>query len=198
MPFHVDLLQIVNTELDGPGMHWILASSCNCPPSDINVYGSVNATYISEPVQAALAKLCDVPSKILSVRFKHTDSQLNSSDYRVMAIAIMVAIAHGIDPSYIEYHDNSEMMQHLLICMADRRFTPLPHSAHTQDDSLLSSHHIELYCTCKMPDSNHLYFECERCEEWYHRQCERHRHFSKNQVEKATLYCRSCDKDGPS
>ena len=72
------LLQIVNTEVDGPGMHWILASSIHCTPSDINVYDSVNLAYISEHVQAALAKLCHMPSKILSVRFKQADSQLST------------------------------------------------------------------------------------------------------------------------
>ena len=45
---------------------------------------------------------------------------------------------------------------------------------------------------CKMPDDNRLYFECDRCEDWFHPHCQGLGHMSQKQIQRATLCCGPC------
>ena len=194
------ILQIINTELEGKGLHWIALSTLNCPDGSVNIYDSCNSCYVSDRVQAAIASLVGVSGRILTLRFTRSDNQLNMNDCGVLAIANLVSLCNDLDPSFLQYGTSQEMRKHLCECVQNRRFTVFPHEAFSDPDGdpLLSTHYIELFCTCKMPDDNRLYFECDRCEDWFHPHCQGLGHMSQKLIQRATLCCGPCTENKPS
>ena len=69
--------------------------------------------------------------------------------------------------------DQSQMRQHLLKCLKDRKFSPFP----TKQKCGYRSRHlpfqdIELFCTCLMPETyREKMIECDKCELWFHTDC---------------------------
>ena len=94
-------VQIVNTCPNGPGDHWILLSTINCPPFTIDVYDSTNSNWLSIDTERSIAKLMRIPLKkrFITVRFPKSPNQRNANDCGVYAIANMVYILNGTNPT---------------------------------------------------------------------------------------------------
>jgi len=189
------VLQIVNTDLDGKGSHWILLSTFNCPPATVDVFDSCNSCYLNDRVQAAIASLIRTDGSILTLRFQYSDLQHNACDCGLYAIANMVTVANGINPSEVMY-DEGEMRACLIRSLENQVIEVFPHVPFNSQHGELAKLHIELFCSCKMPDNNLLYFECETCEHWYHPHCEGLGSMTKEYVEKSLLHCKGCQAKG--
>ena len=172
-PVQGPALQIINTDPVGAGSHWILLSSLNCDEGRVQVFDSAGGSYLRLAALRSLAYFFRQPPHVtmIGVNWMECDSQTNGSDCGVFALANAVALCHGLDPSEIHYIV-PEMRSHLVTCMESRRFTPFPY---TEGDHLASSQKVrfeKLYCSCKVPEDSHLYFECSVCEEWFHPECQ--------------------------
>ena len=186
------VLQIMNTELTGTGEHWVLVSTVNCKPGYVNIYDSCNSCYINDQMKKAIANLLKMKGDIIVVEYMYSDQQTNSSDCGVFALANMVALANGQDPSKMMYESSERMRECLIESFDLQNMRMFPHTVNDDQDQKLSEDTIEVYCSCKMPDDNRLYFECEACENWYHPNCEGYGGLSKTDVEKKVLYCKGC------
>ena len=97
-------VQIINIHPNDGGLHWIQFSNFNCDDGIVNLYDSSGEIYISTATERAVAKImCTSLPKIL-VRHMKCPKQTNGNDCGVYAIAYMVSILHGIDPSSVSFN----------------------------------------------------------------------------------------------
>ena len=195
-------VQIVNTRPKGPGSHWLLLSTVNCPSYTIDVYDSTNAKCITTDTEFSLAKLMHIPESqtSITIRFKNSPNQLNSSDCGIYAIANMVAILNGIDPADIEKFDTttSGLRELLKQYFELGEIKPFPAVMYSRNRSLGYTHvyNMEIFCSCRLPDLG-TYFTCEECLRWFHPKCQG---INVSQAvlkdKKTKAYCLSCHK-GP-
>ena len=108
----------------------------------------------------------------LEVFIPPVQQQSGLSDCGIFAIAFAVHLLLGDRVEIVEF-DQSQMRQHLLKCLKDRKFSPFP----TKKKCGYRSRHvplreIELFCTCLMPETyREEMIECETCEQWFHTDC---------------------------
>ena len=173
MPF----VQIVNTHPTGRGNHWILLSTINCPPLTIDVYDSMNSEWLSTDSERSIAKLMRIPltERFITVRFPKSPNQQNASDCGVYAIANMVAILNGTNPTSIKKFDatSNEMRNLLKDYFISGKISPFPAIVYDGDWRPRYTHvyQIEIFCSCRMPDLGY-YFTCDMCSEWFHPRCQ--------------------------
>ena len=186
------VLQIMNTELQGTGEHWVLISTFDTEANTVRLYDSTNACYLNDRMKKAIANLVKADGDLLKVEFIHSDEQTNSYDCGIYAIANMVALANGMNPSNMVF-DVEQMRSTLLTSFEVQNMQMFPHIIDSgEDKGRLSVEIVEVFCSCKMTDDSRMYFECEACENWYHPGCQGYGHKSDKQIEKETLYCRGC------
>ena len=172
------MMQIVNTDPTGRGVHWILLSTVDCPPGVIRIYDSAQYNHISPEVEKVIAQLVKLPLHMstIQVQFMEGDIQPNSSDCGVYSIAHMVAIISGVQDPHLVKFQTSAMRAHLLSNIEQAQMTPFPvlRSKRKKRWSL-SAYHVyefEVSCTCRMPDTGGLYFECTVCGKEFHPKCQ--------------------------
>ena len=84
---------------------------------------------------------------------EEVQQQSGENDCGVFAIAFALHVLLGDKLETVEF-DQSQMKQHLLKCLKDRKFSPFP----TKQKCGYRSRHlpfrdIELFCTCLMPET---------------------------------------------
>ena len=145
------------------------------------IYDEVHA-YLSQglyPLEATKQEKCIIRKR--SKNFSLLDGvlyycpiqqQSGLSDCGIFAIAFAVHLLLDDRVEIVEF-DQSQMRQHLLKCLKDRKFSPFP----TKKKCGYRSRHvpfreIELFCTCLMPETyREEMIECETCEQWFHTDC---------------------------
>ena len=94
-------------------------------------------------------------SNLLTIRFQHSDLQHNMSDCGVIAIANMVALVNGQNPSHMQYENSQVTRQWLLDALETKHFELCPHT-HIECTEELTRFPLELFCSCKMPNDKRL------------------------------------------
>ena len=104
-----------------------------------------------------------------------------SGDCGIYAIAYMVPLLNGKDPSIINF-DKDFMRSHLHSCLKNNTITPFPESNQRQTFSKKHKQQIPLYCSSRMPYEKKFLTskfgnkmdmaQCNRCKGWFHRVCE--------------------------
>ena len=97
-------LQIIHSR----GNHWIVASSVGCIEGTVNIYDSLY-TSLDETVVSSLFHART------NMRMQPMQKQVGGTDCGLFAIAVISAIAYGIDPSQLQFKQE-EMREHLLNC----------------------------------------------------------------------------------
>ena len=188
-------VQIMNTDPFGKGQHWILVSTLHCDDGVIDIYDSAQGSYLRSSVVECLAKY--IPTKTgdsLTFRFILCDKQKNGNDCGMYAICNMVSLLHNQDPCSLVY-PAERLRRHLRLCMENRSFTVFPYcDIGCKPGSRVTAIHTEnLFCTCKMPEDDSLYFECTKCRKWYHPQCQGLGFMTQEEINaKKTLKCIKC------
>ena len=82
------IVQIINTQPSGRGVHWICLSTHGCEPGSINVYDSAKNNHLSSDVERCSAQLVEMPQDMDSIKvyFIDCDQQRNSMDCGVSYI----------------------------------------------------------------------------------------------------------------
>ena len=103
----------------------------------------------------------------------------NYVDCGVFAIAFLVSLLFDQDPATLTYSEGT-MRSHLLKCLKQDKFTPLP-LAKIQQKNVKKDHRtmkLSLMCNCRMPwnkqdlDNPDLWCtQCEKCLDWFHKKC---------------------------
>ena len=81
------LIQIMNTDLNGSGVHWFVFSTLETGPGIVNIYdSSPNPGNHSSAVKNAIAKLVHTEAAMLTLKFMGCDQQ-NTRDCGLFVIA---------------------------------------------------------------------------------------------------------------
>lgn len=160
--------------------HWILISTINSLPPTVMVFDSGFHGQISPCIQKQTASILRTLVNKVIFSVQPVQQQTNSSDCGVFAIAFLVELLFGGDPTTVKF-DVGKMRSHLYSCLQSGKFDhPFPKIEGKHEHGLPYNLLIEVpvYCVCRMP-----YFEdddevrelqmadCDRCHQWYHRSC---------------------------
>ena len=160
--------------------HWILISTINSPPPTVMVFDSGFHGQISPCIQKQTASILRTLASKVIFSVQPVQQQTNSCDCGVFAIAFLVDLLFGVDPTTVKF-DVGKMRSHLYSCLQSGKFEhPFPKIEGKHEHDLPNNLVIEVpvYCVCRMP-----YFEdddevrefqmadCDRCHQWYHRSC---------------------------
>ena len=125
-PVSARFVQIINTHPNDGGLHWICFSNFNSDDGIVNLYDSSGEIYMSTATEKAVAKIMCTPLPKIFVRHMKCSKQTNGNDCGVYAIANMVSILHGVDPSSISFNV-AAMRRHLLQGLENKKITVFPH-----------------------------------------------------------------------
>ena len=168
---HDPFIQIINRSPEYGGSHWLTITNINCEPGEINICDSA---FDDLPTMETMAicSLIDPPGMQVTVNILDVMQQNNSYDCGMYAIANMVTLAFGRDVTAQRY-DRRKLRFHLFNCLERKEFTPFPILANKRKPKspIKRVHPVNLYCTCKLPDTHTLYVICDGCEKEYHPVC---------------------------
>ena len=160
--------------------HWILVSNIGCSnQSEVKLYDSLFRGRIPIFVKKQIASLLHEESRSFKIIVPGVQRQNNYDDCGVFAIAFLVSLLHGLNPSDLTF-DSAAMRRHLLNSLNMGFFYPFPLSKvqekRYREPKLVQEVHV--ICECRMPwDNSDKKFpslwcaECDSCKEWYHRKC---------------------------
>ena len=150
------------------GNHWLTASNLltgdSC--SVVDVYDSARVT-LSTEAKKAIASFHQCTSSTLTLRFKDVQRQPNTYDCGVYALAFATSLAHGADPTQLNY---CEPRRHIQQCFASGQLLPFPSVPRRPiaDDVI---EHLPLFCTCRTVDDGKPMIQCDTCDQWFHLSC---------------------------
>ncbi len=108
----------------------------------------------------------------LPVRVLRVQQQSGGSDCGLFAIAFAVHLLQGNNIEEIEF-DQKKMRSHLNYCFWKKKLFAFPTLSKKgyRKTTQLPYFHLDIYCSCKMPETYGDMVECVDCEEWYHKRC---------------------------
>ena len=160
--------------------HWILVSTYDTSHPAVKLYDSDFHGKISPKVQKQTASILRTQVDKIIFSVQPVQQQTNSNDCGVFAVAFLVELLFGGDPTTVLF-DIGKMRSHLLTCLKSQQFdNPFPKVEGKHEHSFPNNPLIEIpvYCVCRMPyfkeddEFRELQMaECDRCHQWYHRSC---------------------------
>ena len=100
---------------------WIAASSVGCMKDTVNIYDSLY-TSLNETTKMAVSSLFHART---NMEMQPLQKQIGGTDCGVFAVTVITAIAHGKDPSQMQFKQD-KMRDHLLNCLKDEHITLFP------------------------------------------------------------------------
>jgi len=160
--------------------HWILVSTIICQVPCVQVFDSLYHGQLSPSIQKQTAAiLCTEVNKII-FSIQCVQQQPNANDCGVFAIAFLVELLFGGDPTKVTF-DTRKMRNFLHSSLRVGKFdTPFPNVEEKHEHILKFDLLIEIpvYCVCRMPYFNSdnekkelQMADCDRCYQWYHKSC---------------------------
>ena len=117
-----EFAQILNTG----SHHWVLVSNAGYSnPSDVHLYDSLFSGKITLFIQKQIASILHEEGSSFKITVPKVQRQINYDDCGVFAIAFLVSLLHGLNPSDLTF-DNAAMRQHLLASLKNGIIPPLP------------------------------------------------------------------------
>ena len=173
---HSDLfIQIINRTPTGSGSHWLTISNIKAMDltKEVVIYDSAFDD-LPEMEGLVIASLVDIESTVpvLHVHFANIQMQRNSYDCGLFAIANATALAFGLNPINQTY-DLKEMRPHLIRCLENKTMRPFPSNTrfNGKRKPVKKTIELEIFCTCRLPDTGTLYIICDNCAQEFHPAC---------------------------
>ena len=99
-----ELLQIMNTDPNGSGVHWFTFSTLRANSGVVNIYDSASQPgNLRSAVEDAIAKLVHTSTEMLTLHFMECQQQENTRDCGLFAIANATELAFNGNPSTVRY-----------------------------------------------------------------------------------------------
>ncbi|CAG2207725.1 unnamed protein product [Mytilus edulis] len=114
-------IQIINVS----GKHWLTLSNIHCPPNSVRVFDSWKRHLQGDTKRAIFAVVDRDSNGQVSVDMCPFQRQRNNVDCGLFAVASMVAIAYGTDPSKLIW-DTRLLRSHFVQCLNQSQMTPFP------------------------------------------------------------------------
>ena len=163
-PATTEFVQIINT-----GLHWVCISTLSWPVGVVKVYDSLFGKPSIKAIQHACRMLLHRGKSVQIINEK-VQKQQGSNDCAIFAIAFATTLCHGNNPTTTRY-DQKAMRNHLVDCLEalDMREFPTTEKRVPLVLVPVSRKTVPVYCTCRLPDDNAEYVQCDgHCSEWYH------------------------------
>ena len=159
--------------------HFVCASNINCPPGVVDVYDSLPSYSVkSSTLRKQLAAIVRTDKPAFEVRHIAVQRQSGTTDCGLFSIAFAQALCAGVDP-HLQAFDQQKMREHLYLCFEEGEILPFPlaqRSRRLTRKRIIHSSSIKVYCKCRLPwnkqDDQGTLTQCNRCKEWFHKQCE--------------------------
>ena len=161
------------------GQHFVCASNITSPPGVVDVYDSLPSYSIkSSTLRKQLATIVKTDESAFQVRHVAVQHQSGGSDCGLFSIAFAQALCARVDPHLLAF-DQCKMREHLHLCFEEEEISPFPpakRSRRLTRKRITHSSLVPVYCTCRLPwnkqdDHKGPLTQCNRCKEWFHKQC---------------------------
>ena len=148
--------------------HWVTVSTIACPPSTVVVYDSL---YSALPTQTKeqICSLLHSQEPSIQLNFGNVQSQNNSCDCGVFALAFLTALCEGKHPEEL-YFKRNELRQHLLKCLEVESIIQFPSKVVRRRKKITRRDYIKIFCSCRTQEGGKM-IECANCKEWFHEEC---------------------------
>lgn len=157
----------------------MLVSTVGCyTPSVVYLYDSLFSGRIAALVQKQIPSIIYDEGTSFKVIVPNVQHQNNSDDCGVYAIAFLVSLLHGLNPSNLTF-DRKLIRQHLLKSLESGSFDlfPLSKVPECRDRRPLFVQEVSVMCECRMPreeSDSKSPSRCVKfcsCKEFFHRKC---------------------------
>ena len=152
-----------------PG-HWACLSNKFSPAGQVDLYDSLHTRPNKDSTivpQACLILHTSQPQ--LTLRVVNVGIQQGYDDCGLFSVAMAYDLCSGVDPS-TKLYVQDQMRNHLHSCFNNKQMKPFPSFSATIAKRVICNFTIEVFCTCRMPESEWMVC-CDNCSEWYHDNC---------------------------
>ena len=164
-PATTEFVQIVNS-----GAHWVCLSTIGCVLGEVKLFDSLYDR-VNSIIRLHACRMLMHAGKSLTISSQKCQIQNNSSDCGLFALAFVTSICFGEDPSNISY-DQPKLRQHFVHCLEKGEITLFPKSVlPVKRKTRATKTRVELFCSCRLPNTGDQYVQCSECLEWYHPDC---------------------------
>ena len=181
-------IQILNVG----GLNWVTISNVNCPADTLNVYDSMNFKlnrHDNERFLEQLSAMIKTPNSSFTVLRPQIQQQTGGNDCGLFAVAIATSLCFGDDPQG-QFYYQAKMRDHLASCYLSGKMKRFPSSTVERKGTLYSKVSVDVYCHCRKPHKEGTFMvQCIRCQEWYHRMCEK---VPRIVSPETIFFCRNC------
>ena len=163
-----EFVQVLNVSKN----HWITVSNIGCQKGHIDVFDSLPST-ISTRTKQQIAAICFSDKSSITVHISSVQRQYGGNDCGLFSLAFATSLCFGEEPSKTCYHQD-QLRSHLLHCLEKRVMTPFPKNAgrkRQQRKAEIANFQFNIYCYCRQPEDEDPMIQCERCNEWFHKDC---------------------------
>ena len=160
--------------------HWSMVSNIdvqlpgNCHADIVGIYDSSRPHSVSLHTKKMVCSFYKCQTDALHFDIINIESQPNSYDCGVFAIANATELVFGGDPATCRW-DCGRMRAHLKDCLETGVMKKFPKKSQRRVPfgSRTRSTFLErVYCTCRMPnDKEKAMIKCDDCQTWFHEEC---------------------------
>ena len=155
----------MNTDPNGSWVHWFAFPTLGTGPDIVNIYdSSPNPGNPSSAVENAIAKLFHTEAAMLTLKFISCDQQNNTRDCGLFVVANVTELVFKGESGTVRYANGDILRFYLTECLENRSMSIFPKvgilDPRTKHCLVFK---IPLFCTCRMPEDNELYFTCLSC-----------------------------------
>lgn len=161
-----EFVQILNVS----NSHWICASTKGCRPGAVNVFDSMRTGDVPFATKEVIAALINSDRKKIHMLFPDVQQQPDAASCGLFALANAYSLCGGKEPAKVHY-DYSQMRNHFLSCLLQKKFTTFPSKAVVYNPGKQFLTGFNIYCSCRLPDNGDKMVRCDHCKEWYHFTC---------------------------
>ena len=176
------LMVLENQILHVRNSHW---ATLSVDGDDICMYDSAY-TSVSEDTMATIAQLIRFRGNSFNIKIMNVAKQSGSVDCALYAMAIVLDLASGTDPTEVVY-TQPDMRPHLVKCFESKNLSTFPTLKHRKPaNKVIRVENCTVYCYCRMPDDHKEMVQCDNCGQWFHCHC------VKDYVPNLDWFCLQC------
>jgi len=161
------------------GSHWITVSnsssgcgsSSSCYKDCIKIYDSASPSVVCLEVQTMVCSIMKPKSSTLTFDVVNVQSQINSYDCGMFAIAFATEIAHGNTPGLMHFYFR-ERRRHFIKCFETNHISQFSCKRRRRiplGSSIKIFIQQPIYCFCRtVNDVNKSMIRCDFCKDWFH------------------------------
>ena len=152
--------------------HWICLSSIGCPADTVEVFDNLRPSngQAGKDIKEVIASILFTDSPIQLI-FPDIQQQRSLVNCGLFALAFAFQVCSGKRPEIVSFHEH-QMQSHLLSCINDQHMKPFPSTARLRRHPVAAlTRSINVYCSCRLPDTGDRMLQCDSCQRWYHFTC---------------------------